>query len=182
MKKLLSAAARPRILLILFILFAALYYLLAASPFSFSDQSFKQLTGSQTLDLKQWYTAGEAQALLNNLGAKGQSAYKTFHILDALLFIPVATLFFAGMLFSLYGKSGSKWISYLFLIQIITGVCDMLENVLIEASIARLPGSSASLLSVSSFVSAVKSVTWALSALLIVIGFAVWIKRKVKKS
>jgi hypothetical protein len=181
MKKLLSTLSTSRNLIILFVLFGVFYYLLAASSFSFSDASFKTLTGSQTLDLKQWYSAQEAQTLLTNLGQEGESAYRTFHLLDALFFIPVATLFFASMLFVLWGKSPNRWVSSFYGIQLITGTCDLLENIFIEFAIARLPESSQGALSLASFISATKSITWSISSLLIVIGFVYWIFLKLKK-
>lgn len=110
---------------------------------------------------------------LNNLGEEGRNIYKNFLLLD-ILFPAIYALTFSSLIFLVFRKR-NNWMKWLFVIPLLTGCADYIENTFIAISLVNYPSSNNVTVSLASFATQTKMVLNVLFVLSLVFTIGAWI-------
>lgn len=143
--------------------------------FKWRDKALSERAGGEkitTFDGRYAYTPQEAHDLLEMMGKRGRRLYAFTQVTLDLIYPLVYSSLFLIMIFRLYGDPG-----YLLLVPVIAFVADLLENFTnIYLALSHRQGSVPSLARFSSLCTWVKWSGVTISAILILVGIAVWLR------
>ncbi|MBO0949812.1 hypothetical protein [Fibrella forsythiae] len=115
---------------------------------------------------------------LNELGIEGRTIYKNFMICD--IFFPSIYAFtFSSLIFLIFRKR-KNWSNWLFLIPLLTGLVDYIENIFIAIAFSDYPSSDHLTVSVASLATQAKMSLNALLILSLLFTLGTWLAALVK--
>ncbi|GAB2588507.1 hypothetical protein [Spirosoma areae] len=126
------------------------------------------------------YTAESFTTDLTTLGAEGRDIYRNFMLCD--IFFPAVYAFtFSSLIFLVFRsrKNGLRW---LFLIPLLTGFFDYVENAFIAISFAAYPSPGSLSVTVASMATQTKMVFNALLILALLLTLGTWVAGLVKEN
>lgn len=127
----------------------------------------------------QGYAVESFTSDLNKLGTEGRSIYKNFMLCD-IFFPAIYALTFASLIFLVF-RNRKNWLKFLFLIPLLTGLADYVENIFISISFAGYPSSSHLAVSLASFATQTKMFFNVLLILTLLLTLVTWIASLFKK-
>lgn len=116
---------------------------------------------------------------LDKLGTEGRSIYRNFMLCD-IFFPAIYALTFSSLIFSVF-HSRKNWLKFLFLIPLLTGLADYIENFFIAISFSGYPSSNHLAVSLASFATQIKMFFNALLILSLLLTLGTWIATLFKK-
>ncbi|KOY84578.1 hypothetical protein AD998_20550 [bacterium 336/3] len=116
---------------------------------------------------------------LDKLGTKGRSFYKNFMLCD-IFFPTIYALTFSSLIFLVF-HNRKNWLKWLFLIPLLTGFADYIENIFITISFSRYPSSDHLAVTLASIATQTKMLFNALLILSLLLTLGTWIATLFKK-
>ncbi len=116
---------------------------------------------------------------LDKLGTRGRSIYKNFMLCD--IFFPAIYAFTFSSLIFLVFCNRKNWLKWLFLIPLLTGLLDYIENIFIALSFSGYPSSSQLYVSLASLATQTKMLFNALLILSLLLTLFTWMATLFKK-
>lgn len=116
---------------------------------------------------------------LNSLGEEGRSIYRNFMLCD-IFFPTVYALFFSSLVFLVFGKK-QNWFHWLFLIPLLTGLADYIENIFIAISFSGYPAPNSLAVTLASFATQTKMLFNGLLILSLLLTLVTWTAALFKK-
>jgi hypothetical protein len=125
------------------------------------------------LDGRYWYSPDEARDFLRDIGERGRGIYATTELTLDILFPLIYGTLFAALVIHVYARENAK---NLVLVPLLTAAADVLENVTAAYLAWQFDGQSSPVARGAAILTAVKSVLFVLSLILIVVGalVALW--------
>lgn len=184
MKKIYSIIERASKRPLIFILLTALILLnilMNAPGLPTSTPSMQKISPTFTpFDLQaRGYTAESFKNDLNNLGTEGRNIYKNFMLLD-ILFPAVYALTFSSLIFLVFRKR-NNWMKWLFVIPLLTGCADYIENIFLAISFAGYPSPNHVSVVLASGATQLKMLFNILLILSLLLTIGVWVASLLKK-
>ena len=134
------------------------------------------------LDLKFGYTVDEAHFALESMGLEGRKAYLVIEIAVDFLYAIVYGFFYAALLILFFEKSRSKLLKNVFIIPIIGGTLDILENVAIIPLIINFPTLSSLNVGIASFITMSKWIFAGTSIFLLLLSIVFFLANRKEKN
>ena len=125
------------------------------------------------------YTVESFTSDLDKLGMEGRNIYKNFMLCD-IFFPAIYALTFSSLIFLVF-YSRKNWLKWLFVIPLLTGLADYIENVFIAISFSDYPSSTHFAVSIASFATRTKMLFNALLILSLLLTLGTWIASLFKK-
>lgn len=116
---------------------------------------------------------------LNKLGREGRSIYKNFMLCD-MLFPVIYALTFASLIFLVF-RNKKNWLKFLFLIPLLTGLSDYIENIFIAISFSGYPSSNHIAIALASLATQTKMFFNLLLILALLLTLGTWMATLLKK-
>jgi hypothetical protein len=146
-----------------------------------STPSMQQISPTFTpFDLQaKGYTAESFTSDLDKLGLKGRDIYKNFMLCD-IFFPAIYALTFSSLIFLVF-QNRKNWLKLLFLVPLLTGLTDYVENFFIALSLSRYPSPNHLTVSLASFATQLKMFFNVLLILSLLLALGTWIMGLLKK-
>lgn len=110
---------------------------------------------------------------LDKLGAEGRSIYKNFMLCD-IFFPAIYALTFSSLIFLVF-RNRKNWLKFLFLIPLLTGFADYMENIFIAISFSGYPTSNHLAVSLASLATQLKMIFNVLLILSVLLTLVIWL-------
>ncbi|NID10195.1 hypothetical protein [Fibrivirga algicola] len=125
------------------------------------------------------YTVDNFTHDLNGLGIEGRDIYRNFMLCD--IFFPfIYALTFSSLIFLVF-RDKKKWLKWLFLIPLLTGILDYIENIFIAMSFSNYPTPTPLAVSLASLATQIKMVFNVLLVLSLLVTLGTWAAALFKK-
>ena len=125
------------------------------------------------------YSVESFSSDLEKLGMEGRNIYKNFMLCD-IFFPAIYALTFSSLIFLVF-YSRKNWLKWLFLIPLLTGLADYIENIFIAISFSSYPSSNHLAVSLASLATQTKMLFNALLILSLLLTIGTWIATLFKR-
>jgi hypothetical protein len=125
------------------------------------------------------YTVESFTNDLNGLGREGRNIYKNFMLCD-IFFPAIYALTFSSLIFLVF-RNRRNWLKWLFLIPLLTGLADYIENIFIAISFSGYPSPNHLAVSLASLATQTKMLFNTLLILSLLLTLGAWIATLFKK-
>jgi hypothetical protein len=125
------------------------------------------------------YTVESFITDLNSIGREGRNIYRNFMVCD-ISFPAIYTLTFSSLIFLVLGAK-TNWLKWLFLIPLLTGFMDYVENIFIVIAFVGFPSPNNLAVTLASGATQTKMIFNILLIFSLLVTIIVWVTRLIKK-